>query len=388
MLASDVRVVEVDGRRLVLVGTAHVSRESTELVRDVIAAESPDAVCVELDAQRHRALTQGPDWASLDLRQLIRTRQLPTFVLHLLLGTYQKRLGMDLGVTPGAELLEAARAAEERGIPVELADRSVRVTLLRAWRSLGWWRKNKLVAAIVAGVFSDTKLSEEDLRELRRQDVLSELIRELAREMPELKGALIDERDAYLAEKIRRTAGRTIVAVVGAGHLDGVACLLGERQAVDLAPLDEVPPGSPVWKYVGWLVPASIVAVFGTLAWTRGPEVAGENLKLWALATGIPCGLGAIAALAHPLTILTAFVVAPITTLHPLLGAGHVTALVQAWVQPPRVRDFQTVSDDLGRISAWWRNRLLRVFLAFVLPSLGAMAGLYIGGAAVLRELF
>ena len=378
----------MDGRRFVLVGTAHVSRESAALVRQVIEAESPDAVCIELDAQRHRALTQGPDWASLDLRQLIRTRQLPTFVLHLLLGTYQKRLGMDLGVTPGVELLEAARVAEERGIPVELADRSVRVTILRAWRSLGWWRKNKLVAAILAGVFSDQKLSEDDLRELRRQDVLTEMIRELAEEMPELKGALIDERDLYLAEKIRRTPGQRIVAVVGAGHAQGVARLLGEGRPVDLEPLDQVPAGSPVWKYVGWLIPASIIAVFATLAWTRGPEVAGENLKMWALATGIPCGLGAIAALAHPLTILTAFVVAPITTLHPLLGAGHVTALVQAWVQPPRVRDFQTVSDDLGRASAWWRNRLLRVVLAFVLPSLGAMAGLYLGGAALLRELF
>ncbi len=385
---SDVQVVEVDGRRFVVVGTAHVSRESAALVREVIEAESPDAVCIELDAQRHRALTQGPDWASLDLRQLIRTHQLPTFVLHLLLGSYQKRLGMDLGVTPGVELLEAARAAEERGIPVELADRSVRVTILRAWRSLGWWRKNKLVAAILAGVFSGEKLSEDDLRELRRQDVLNDLIQELAREMPELKGALIDERDLYLAEKIRRTTGQKIVAVVGAGHAQGVARLLGEGQPVDLEPLDQVPAGSPVWKYVGWLIPASIVAVFGTLAWTRGPEVAGENLKLWALATGIPCGLGAIAALAHPLTILTAFVVAPITTLHPLLGAGHVTALVQAWVQPPRVRDFQTVSDDLGRASAWWRNRLLRVLLAFVLPSLGAMAGLYLGAGALLRELF
>ncbi len=388
MTSSDVRVVEVDGRRLVLVGTAHVSRESTELVRHVIETEAPDVVCVELDAQRYRALTHGPDWESLDLRQLIRTRQLPTFVLHLLLGSYQKRLGMDLGVTPGAELLEAARVAEERGLPVELADRSVRVTLLRAWRSLGFWRRNKLVAAILASVFTDEKLSEDDLRELRRQDVLSELIRELAREMPELKGALIDERDAYLAEKIRRAPGRTVVAVVGAGHLDGVARLLEERQAVDLAPLEAIPSGSPVWKYVGWLIPVSIVAIFGTLAWTRGPAVAGENMKLWALATGIPCGIGAIVALAHPLTIATAFLVAPITTLHPLLGAGHVTALVQAWVQPPRVRDFQTVSDDLTRFRAWWSNRLLRVFLAFVLPSLGAMAGLYIGGAAVLRELF
>ena len=385
---SDVQVVEVDGRRFVLVGTAHVSRESAALVRKVIEEESPDAVCIELDAQRHRALTQGPDWTSLDLRQLIRTRQLPTFVLHLLLGTYQKRRGMDLGVTPGVELLEAARVAEERGIPVELADRSVRVTILRAWRSLGWWRKNKLVAAILAGLFSDQKLSEDDLRELRRQDVLTEMIRELAQEMPELKDALIDERDLYLAEKIRRTTGRKIVAVVGAGHAQGVARLLGEGQAVDLEPLDQVPAGSPAWKYVGWLIPVSIVAAFGTLAWTRGPEVAGENLKMWALATGIPCGLGAIAALAHPLTILTAFVIAPITTLHRLLGAGHVTALVQAGGQPPRVGDYLTVSDELGHAAAWWRNRLLRVLLAFILPSLGAMAGLYLGAGALLRELF
>lgn len=385
---DEVRFVEVDGREIVLVGTAHVSRESADLVRRVIEAERPDRVCVELDEQRYKALVHKTDWEKLDLKQLIRGKQLTTLLVNLLLASYQKRLGQELGVMPGTELLAAAQAAEELGIPVSLCDRNVRVTILRAWRSMSWWKKNTLLAALLAGMFSRETLSEADLRELRRRDALTEMIAELARELPVLKRVLIDERDAYLAQKIRAAEGRRLVAVVGAGHLEGIERALATPAQHDLSPLETVPEPFPLGKVAGWLVPATIVAGLGALAWLKGPQVAGEHLRFWVLVTGTPCAIGAMLAAGHPATIVAAFVAAPITTLSPFLGAGYVTALVQAYFRPPRVHDIQSVADEVTQFGAWWRNRLLRVFLAFILPTIGAIVGTYIGGARILQDLF
>jgi pheromone shutdown-related protein TraB len=385
---QEVRVLEVDGREFVLVGTAHVSRESADLVRRVIEQENPDRVCVELDEQRFKALTQKTNWDALDLKQLIRTKQLTTLMVNLLLASYQKRLGLRLGVMPGTELLEAIQVAEERQVPVALCDRNIRLTILRAWRSMSWWKKNTLLAALLTGVFGKEELSEKDLRELRQRDVLSELIQDLAREMPTLKRVLIDERDTYLAQKIRESEGRRIVAIVGAGHLDGIEKALLEGRNEDLGRLEQIPEAVPVMKIVGWAIPFVIVGGLVALAATKGPQVAGENLRFWILINGVPAGIGAILAAAHPLTILAAFVAAPITSLSPVIGAGYVTAFVQAYLRPPRVRDFQAVSEEVFVFGAWWRNRLLKVFLAFLLPTLGSIVGTYVGGAQILRNLF
>jgi len=229
--APEVKIIHKNGREFVLIGTAHVSRESADLVRRVIEIEKPDCVCVELDAQRHKALAEKTRWENLDLKQIIRQKQLTTLLVNLLLGTYQKKIGQKLGVAPGTELLEATRAAHDLEIPVELCDRNIRTTMLRAWRSMSFIQKMKLLVGILAGLFEDQEITEQDLRRLRQQDVLSELMAELATAMPSLKRVLIDERDTYLTEKIRRSLGRRIVAVVGAGHMSGIVQARGTRTA-------------------------------------------------------------------------------------------------------------------------------------------------------------
>jgi pheromone shutdown-related protein TraB len=370
------------------VGTAHISKESTDLVRRVIEEERPDRVCVELDEQRYRALANETRWESLDLKQLIRNRQLPTLLVNLLLASYQKRLGLKLGVKPGAELLEAVKVAEEKEIPVSLCDRSIRATMLRAWRTMSFWSKNKLLAAFLAAIFSKEEISEEDLRRLRQQDVLSEMMSDVAELFPQLSRVLIEERDTYLAEKIRESEGRRIVAVVGAGHLEGVRKALQGDRGADLTTLETIPAASSAWKWVGWLVPAVILGGLGMIAWKNGSAMAAENIKYWILANSIPSLIGAVLALAHPLTILAAALAAPITSLIPVIGAGYVTAFVQAWMCPPRVRDLQTVADEVSTARCWWSNRLLRVFLAFVLPSIGSIIGTYVGGYEILKNAF
>lgn len=384
---SDIHVVEVGGRTLYLVGTAHVSQRSVDLVREVIEREKPDTVCIELDEGRFEALSQEKKFQEQDLREVLKNKQLATLILNLILGSYQRRLGMQLGVTPGSELMEAARAAEDHDIPISLCDRDVRITLRRAWQSLGWRQRLRLVAELAASLFEDTAVSEEELARIREQDVVTEVMNELGRLMPDLKRVLIDERDAYLAHEILETEGDRIVAVVGAGHVEGMKGRLLRDERTDLDAICEIPESSGLLKVIGWAIPFVIVASIAAIGWTQGAAAAGENAMIWFLANSIPAGLGAILALAHPATILAAAISAPFTSLSPLIGAGYVASFAQLWAAPPRVADFGTVGDDLSDPKRWWQSRLMRIFLVFVLTTVGSLIGTYTGGFEVLSNL-
>ncbi len=385
---SDVSVLTVQDKEVILVGTAHISQESVELVKLVIEQEHPDGVCVELDAKRYEAISHPNRWESLDLKEIIRKQQLSTLMVNLVLASFQKRLGDKLGVIPGTEMLEAIRMAEKHNIPVTLGDRDVRVTMRRAWRNTPFWRKSLLLSSLMLSIFDTTEVSEEEIRNLKKQDVLAEMMKELGKEVPTLKEVLIDERDRYLAQKILDSSGTRTVAVVGAGHVEGILHTLKQTKTVDLEELNYIPPVSPVWKMVGWSIPAIIVGSILWIGWQKGPEAAGENALFWILANGIPSGLGGLLAMAHPITTVTAFLAAPFTSLTPVIGVGYVTAFVQAYLQPPLVRDFQTVAEDIAIPRKWWKSRLLRVFLAFLLPTIGSIIGTYVGGARIVSNLF
>jgi pheromone shutdown-related protein TraB len=385
---EDVHRVEVDGRLFLLVGTAHVSRESAELVERVIERERPDCVCVELDARRYDALAHRTRIESLDLKTVIRNRQLVPLLLNLLLMSYQKQLGGQLGVVPGSELLAAAQLAERLGIPVRLCDRDVRVTLRRAWGALSLWRKAELIAALLTAMLEAPELDEEELRRLRQQDVLTRLMEELGAAFPGIKGVLIDERDSYLATRLREAPGQRVVAVVGAGHVGGMIEALTSGRWADLAALETVPPPSAVARVAGWSIPVLIVAGLAAIGLRHGLSAVGDNALFWVLATGLPGLVGAALALGHPLTLLATFLSAPITTLSPLLGVGYVAALVQAYVRPPLVREIQTVADDVRVPKLWWQNRLLRICLVFLLSTIGTSMGKITATTEILSNLF
>jgi len=385
--SSDVYRLQVGDRELILVGTAHVSSESVDLVRHVIETEKPDCVCVELDSQRYAALTQESHWEALDLRGIIRSKQLATLLINILLMSFQRRIGGKLGVIPGSELVEAIKASEEYGIPVALCDRNIRVTLRRAWHALTWHRKLLLLASVVRSAFETPELDEAELRRIRQRDVMTELMAELAAEFPALKRVLIDERDAYLAQRIRESAGRKVVAVVGAGHVAGMSDALEAATDIALDGMEEMPLVSPAWKILGWSIPVVIVALLIAIGVTKGFAAAGDSMRFWVLVNSIPTAVGATLAIAHPLTILAAFVVAPFTSLTPLVGVSYVAAFTQAWLCPPRVHEFQSVSDDIVIFSRWWSSRLLRVFLVFILTAVFGAIGTWIGGLEIVSKL-
>ena len=385
---SDVFCLYAKGKTVILVGTAHVSQDSVDLVKLVIEQEHPDNVCVELDPKRYEAISHPNRWESLDLKEIIRKQQLSTLIVNLVLASFQKRLGEKLGVLPGTEMLEAIRMAEKHNLPVTLADRDVRVTMRRAWRTTPFWRKSMLLSSLLLSIFDTTEVSEDEIRNLKKQDVLSEMMKELGKEVPTLKSVIIDERDQYLAKKIVEAQGTRTVAVVGAGHVEGIRETIDRQVSVELEPLEYVPPVSPIWKAVGWSIPLLIVGSIAWIGWQKGAEAAGENAIFWILANGIPSGLGGLLAMAHPLTVVTAFISAPFTSLTPVIGVGYVTAFVQAYLQPPLVRDFQTVAEDIAIPHRWWKSRLLRVFLAFVLPTIGSIIGTWVGGTRIVSNLF
>ena len=386
--SEDVHLIKKDGREFIIVGTAHISRQSVDLVREVIEKENPDVVCVELDEKRLAALSEKNRWENLDLKSIIKQKQLSTLIINLVLSSYQKKLGEKLGVTPGTELLEAVKTANEKNIPIELCDREVRITLRRAWHSMSFWQKMKLIAGGFGGIFEKHELTEEKLAELRSKDVLSEMMDELGKAMPVLKKVIIDERDTYLAEKMKRSKGNKIVSVVGAGHAQGIIRVLNNDGMVDLKEIELIPKPSPLVKIIGWGIPAVIIGSIIFIGYSKGLSEAGDNAIFWILANGIPSAIGALIALAHPLTILSAFFAAPITSLSPLIGAGYVAAFVQVYFQPPLVKDFQNVSENAKQVLMWWKNKLLKVLLVFILASLGSVLGTYVGLFEIVKNVF
>ncbi len=385
---TDIKRLSIDGREYVLVGTAHISQESVETVKAVIREENPDTVCVELDEQRHRALRNPDHWQSLNLVQILRQGQAPFLLANLALASFQKRMGLQTGVKPGAELAAAAVTAEETGKELRLVDREIRTTLLRAWRGAGLWKKLNLMAGLMAGLFEKQELNEEELAKLRQTDTLSAMLDEMAEVLPTVKTVLVDERDTYMAHHIRMAPGDKIVAIIGAAHMPGILAKL-ERNFSDqeIAELSAVPEKTRLSKIIPWLIPAVVVGLFIFGFFAGDTDRITEAAVAWILANGLLSALGALLAMGHPLTILTAFIAAPITSLNPTIGAGFVTGLVQAVIAPPQVSDMERVAEDIAGLRGWWRNRLTRVLLVFFLSSLGSAIGTLVA-FGWLKDLF
>lgn len=373
---SDIHRITIEGKKIVLVGTAHISQDSVETVRRVIEVESPETVCIELDSQRYESLRNQRRWESLNLIQVIKHGQVPFLLANLALAAFQKRMGLHTGVKPGAELAAAGEMAEQLGIEIRLVDRDIRTTLLRAWRKTGLWKKLNLVSTLIAGLFENQKLDEAELARLRQSDTLSAMLEEMGTLLPSVKTILVDERDTYMAHFIRNAPGSKIVAVVGAAHIPGILRKLETTTTpLEIAEISVIPAKTRLSKVIPWAIPAIVIILFITGFFLGDRDrVAGAAIA-WVLANGLLAALGALIALGHPLSIATAFVAAPITSLNPTIGAGMVTGLVQAFVAAPTVKDMEQVGDDLANWRGWWSNRMTRVLLVFLFSSLGSAAG-------------
>jgi pheromone shutdown-related protein TraB len=377
-LPQRVTHVKVEDKDVYLVGTAHISTESVEDVHTTIEQVRPDAICVELCKARHQAMTQADNWRKMDIFKIIRQKKAVFLLAQLILSSFYRRLGEKLGVQPGAEMLEGVRMAEQTGAQLVLADRDIDITLKRVWGYLGFWSKLKLAMQLLMSALFTEKIDMDMIEQLKKQDQLEAIMSEFAQHFPEIKRRLIDERDTYLAQKIRTAPGKTIVAVIGAGHVEGIKDQIQRDQPLD--ELMKLPPKS-IWpKIFGWGIPLLILVLIAR-GFMKGTAHGVENIYIWVLVTGSFAAVGAAMALAHPLTILSAFVAAPITTLHPLIAAGWVAGIVQAFVKQPKVSDLEALPEAIGSIKGFWTNPVTRILLIIVLCNIGASIGVPIAGA-------
>ena len=373
---ADIYRIRKDDREIILIGTAHISQASKELVRETIEAETPDTVCVELDEGRLNSIKDPDRWKKMDLKQVIKKKQLATLIANLVLGSYQKRMGAQTGVKPGSELKEAVEVAERQNSNLVLADRDIKITLKRTWACTPWYRKLNLLAGLFASIFDKTEVSEEELAKIKEQDALSSMMQDFGKSFTEVKQVLIDERDQFLASKIKNAPGKKIIAVVGAGHMRGIAQIIEQdKELPSEESISVIPKSAPIWKIIGWAIPVAIVASIIAVGIHTGAEKAGELSLQWAMLTGGGAMLGTIIAGGHPLTVLVALVAAPFTGLTPLIGVGFFTALTQVYMRPPRVSEMETLTDDIWQVRRWWKNRVTRVILCFLCPGIPAIIG-------------
>ncbi|HUX22889.1 MAG TPA: TraB/GumN family protein [Spirochaetia bacterium] len=375
--------LQVGDREIILLGTAHVSRESVEEVSRVIREEAPGRVCVEIDAARYRTMTEGQNWEELNVSQVLRQRKGFLLLGNLVLSSFQRRIGKDLGVQPGEEMKAAIATAEELGIPFSFSDREINVTLRRAWSRSGFWGKNKMLAALFSSAITKEKLEEHQIEELKSKSALDGMMDELAGFLPSVKEVLIDERDRYLATKIYETTEDKVVAVVGAGHVKGITQWFEKLQEgnadLDLSSIETLPEPSKFRKFLPWLIPVVIFALLAGGVLRSGWHTAFSMIWVWIIAHGALSALGALLALAHPLTILIAFVASPITSLNPTIGVGIVTGIAEAFFRKPRVVDFENLHEDILSLRGFFRNRFTHILIVFFLSSIGSAIGTFIG---------
>ncbi len=376
-IEPNVDLIEHEGRRFFIVGTAHVSANSADLVEKTIREREPDTVALELCDSRYETLANPERWQETDIYSVIKSGRAYVLMAQMALATFQKKLADEFGIRPGEEMHRAMQVSHETDTNIALVDREVRITLKRAWAGAGFWTLIKIVFTMLTSVFEKQEISQEQIESLKNGGELAMAIDEFSGALPGVKTALIDERDQYLAAKILAAPGDTVVAVVGAAHVPGIKTCFGTD--IDLAKLDEIPPPRKIFKIIGWGVPLLLLGLIVAGFIVSGRETSEQMVLAWVLANGIAASIGTIIAFAHPLTILTAFVAAPITSLNPTIAAGWVCGLTEAWLRKPRVIDLENIAEDLTSVRGVWSNRVIKVLLVVVLANLGSSIGTFVG---------
>lgn len=388
------QTVKVNHCNITLLGTAHVSKASADKVQELIATGNYDAVAVELCPSRHKVIVNPDAMARMDLFQVIKNGQASMVAASLALGAFQQRMAEQFGIEPGAEMRVAIKDAQTAQLPVLLIDREIGTTMKRIYHNVPWWKRFNLFAGLLASVISQEKFSAAEIEKLKEGDVLESSFSQFAENEQDLFRPLISERDEYMSARLLKECEesnyRHILAVVGAGHLNGMVRQLEARSITDpnerIAQLDTIPASSKWIKYIPWMIVALILTGFA-IGFMRSPELGTAMVLDWIIINGGLSALGAAIAFAHPLSILTAFLAAPLTSLNPTIGAGMVVAAVEAYLRKPKVSDFNRLRTDTTSLKGWWNNQVTRILLIFILSTLGSAIGTYVAGFRIFEQL-
>lgn len=382
MSEENITRLQLDDKEVILIGTAHVSKHSAEQVQEVIRVETPDSVCIELDEQRYQSIMDGDKWREMDIFKVIKEKKATLLLMNLAISSFQKRIAKQFGINPGQEMIQGIESANEIGANLVLADRNIQITFSRIWRGIGLKGKAILLMQVIGSIFSKETISEEELENMKSQDMLNSMLHEFTESFPKLKTPLIDERDQYLSQKIKQAPGNKVVAVLGAAHVPGIQEEIKNEH--DLDQLSEVPPKSKAPKIIAWSIPILLLSII-TYTFYMNPSDGLQQVISWVLWNGTFSAIGTAIAFGHPLAILTAFVAAPITSLDPITASGWFAGFVQAYFVRPHVGDFEKISEDVFSVKGFWQNKVTRILLVVVLANLGSSIGTFIGGVDVIR---
>lgn len=383
--------------RLVLVGTAHVSKASVEEVEQAIKEHKPDIVAIELDEKRYEVLTNKKKWEETPVTDMIRGGKAFFFLAQVFLASIQRRLGKEFGAEPGSEMLAAINSAKQYELRVELVDRDITITLRKAWRTMGLREKFRLFWEFSKAMVGYSDEEEIDLEEIMNEDAITMMIEELSKIAPSVTRILVYERDAYIAKKLDALSEKKkVLAVVGAGHLKGIQ--------ENLAKIDDTPSFEELnavpkkrirlGRTIAYAIPLLFFALLFWLVYngltTQDPNYwvdLRSVLFTWFIINGVCSAIGAALARGHPYSIATAFLAAPFTSLNPAVAAGWFAGAVEAKVRTPTVRDFQNLS-TIETTKQFLNNRVIRVLMVAALANIGSVIGTFIAGAEIFHIMF
>ncbi len=379
--------VQYQDKELILIATAHVSKASAELVKEVIDREHPDSICVELDEDRYNNIKNPKAWSDTDLVQVIKEKKVGFMLANLVLGSYQRKLAKQLDTNVGQEMIQGIQSAEETGANLVLADRSIQTTFMRIWRKMTLKEKFDLLLNLFFALDDEeeNEITDEEISNLLQKDMLEAAMANMKEEFPKIGDILLCERDQHLANKIKNAPGRKVVAVLGGAHVAGVKEEIFKEQ--NMQEISTVPPAGKAGKIIGWAIPIAIVALIA-YGFTQGMETGLQQITSWILWNGTLAALFTAIMLGHPLSVLTAFVVAPISSLNPMLACGWFAGLMEAHIRKPKVEDISNISNDIFSIRGLFHNRFLRTLLIVIMANIGSSIGTVIAGMDIIKNLF
>ena len=370
-------------KEIILIPTEHVSSESADLVRETIKEEDPDSICIELDDQRYKNLKNPDAWKNTNIIDIIKQKKVTLLIANLILSSYQKNIAKKLKTKPGQEMVEGIKASEEMRKDLVLADRDIQKTFMRIWRKMGFFERIKLFFSLMA-VDDDEEVSEEDLQKLIERDNLELAIENMGKDYPEIAATLLHERDKYLAYNIKNAPGKKVIAILGAAHTPGVEKEIFKDQ--DIEELNKVPPKRLSSKIIPWIIPILIIVLIA-IGFRQNSDTGVDQIKSWFLFNSVFAGAFTALCLPHPLSILTAFVMAPFTSMNPMLACGWFAGIVEATLKKPTVEDVNNIPDDVFSIKRWIKNKFLKALLVVILANLGSSIGTIIAGSKIIQSI-
>lgn len=376
--------IEYKDKEIYLVKTAHVSKNSVQDVDECVNEVKPDSICIELDQDRYNKLTDPEKWRETDIVKIIKEKQVGFLLVNVILSSFQKRMAKTMDSKTGAEMLEGIKLANENKINLIMADRSVKTTFSRIWNNLSFKEKIHLLSSSITSIFDDEEITEEDLAKLKEADALEAALLDIGKEFPTVKRILVDERDQFLCEKIRTAPGNKIIAIIGAAHAGGIKRNLDNP--IDCNELNKVEKKTfTAGNVIKWLIPIIFIGIIAYTIFTN-KDMGLSQLKSWIIWHGGLSALGVVCALGHPLSILTAFIAAPITALNPLLASGWFAGIVEATIRKPKVKDFEDIAQDTATLKGFWKNRVTRILFVVIFANLFSTLGTFISGIDIVKK--